>query len=49
MTSPWPAAGTPLDQIATPMPVVDEDRKPVGIVTETDMLRLLARLLKEHR
>lgn len=31
------------------LPVVDEDRKPVGIVTETDMLRLLARLLKEQR
>lgn len=31
------------------LPVVDEDRKPVGIVTETDMLRLLARLLKEKR
>ncbi|MXN46716.1 D-TA family PLP-dependent enzyme [Shinella kummerowiae] len=31
MTSPWPAAGTPLDQIATPMPVVDEERLAANI------------------
>ena len=31
MTSPWPAAGTPIEQIATPMPVIDEDRLAANI------------------
>jgi acetoin utilization protein AcuB len=31
------------------LPVVDEERRPVGIVTETDMLRLLVRILKDHK
>lgn len=31
MQSPWPAAGTPLDQVATPMPVIDEDRLAANI------------------
>ena len=31
MTYPWPQAGTPLDQIATPMPVIDEDRLAANI------------------
>ena len=31
MYSPWPEAGTPLDQVATPMPVIDEDRMAVNI------------------
>ncbi len=26
MTYPWPEPGTPLEQVATPMPVIDEDR-----------------------
>lgn len=31
MTFPWPEAGTPLDQVATPMPVIDEDRLAANI------------------
>ncbi|UDF32247.1 UNVERIFIED_ORG: D-TA family PLP-dependent enzyme (plasmid) [Roseateles sp. XES5] len=31
MQSPWPAPGTPLDQVATPMPVIDEDRLAANI------------------
>jgi D-serine deaminase-like pyridoxal phosphate-dependent protein len=31
MQSPWPEAGTPLDQVATPMPVIDEDRLAANI------------------
>lgn len=31
MSYPWPEAGTPLDQIATPMPVIDEDRLAANI------------------
>mgnify|MGYP001597026394 CR=1 FL=1 len=31
MYSPWPEAGTPLDQVATPMPVIDEDRMAANI------------------
>nr|WP_314088732.1 D-TA family PLP-dependent enzyme [uncultured Shinella sp.] len=31
MYSPWPEAGTPLDQVATPMPVIDEDRLAANI------------------
>src|SRR5690606_30284778 len=31
MFSPWPEAGTPLDQVATPMPVIDEDRLAANI------------------
>lgn len=31
MHSPWPEAGTPLDQVATPMPVIDEDRMAANI------------------
>jgi acetoin utilization protein AcuB len=47
----------PLERAATVMserkfgclPVIDEQKRPVGIVTETDMLRLLTRMLKEQR
>ena len=31
MNYPWPDAGTPLDQIATPMPVIDEERLTANI------------------
>ena len=31
MTFPWPEAGTPLEQILTPMPVIDEDRLAANI------------------
>ncbi|MCJ8055011.1 D-TA family PLP-dependent enzyme [Shinella curvata] len=31
MYSPWPEVGTPLDQVATPMPVIDEDRLAANI------------------
>jgi hypothetical protein len=31
MTSPWPEIGTPLNQILTPMPVIDEDRLAANI------------------
>jgi len=31
MNYPWPEPGTPLDQIATPMPVIDEDRLAANI------------------
>lgn len=31
MFNPWPAVGTPLDQVATPMPVIDEDRLAANI------------------
>lgn len=31
MNYPWPAPGTPLDEIATPMPVIDEDRLAANI------------------
>lgn len=31
MDYPWPEAGTPLEQIATPMPVIDEDRLAANI------------------
>lgn len=31
MNYPWPEAGTPLDQIATPMPVIDEHRLAANI------------------
>lgn len=31
MTFPWPEAGTPLDRILTPMPVIDEDRLAANI------------------
>nr|CAD6424359.1 alanine racemase [Rhizobium sp. Q54] len=31
MSYPWPEAGTPLEQVATPMPVIDEDRMAANI------------------
>ncbi|TCR87750.1 D-TA family PLP-dependent enzyme [Rhizobium sp. BK376] len=31
MNYPWPEAGTPLDQVATPMPVIDESRLAANI------------------
>lgn len=31
MNYPWPESGTPLDQVATPMPVIDEDRLAANI------------------
>ena len=31
MFNPWPEVGTPLDQVATPMPVIDEDRLAANI------------------
>jgi D-serine deaminase-like pyridoxal phosphate-dependent protein len=31
MQSSWPEAGTPLDQVSTPMPVIDEDRLEANI------------------
>ncbi|PYE90492.1 D-TA family PLP-dependent enzyme [Phyllobacterium leguminum] len=31
MNYPWPEAGTPLDQVVTPMPVIDEDRLAANI------------------
>ncbi len=31
MTFPWPAPGTPIDAIPTPMPVIDEDRMEANI------------------
>ncbi len=31
MTFPWPAPGTPLSQVPTPMPVIDEDRLAANI------------------
>lgn len=31
MTFPWPQPGTPLDQVMTPMPVIDEDRLAANI------------------
>jgi D-serine deaminase-like pyridoxal phosphate-dependent protein len=31
MNYPWPEPGTPLDQVATPMPVIDEDRLAANI------------------
>ncbi len=31
MTHPWPAIGTPLADVLTPMPVIDEDRMAANI------------------
>ena len=31
MNFPWPDVGTPLDEVATPMPVIDEDRMAANI------------------
>lgn len=48
MTYPWPAEGTPLEHIATPMPVIDEDRLAANILRAQAYLDTHGKLFRPH-
>ncbi len=48
MTYPWPVQGTPLAQVATPMPVIDEDRLAANILRAQDYLNRHGKSFRPH-
>ncbi len=48
MTYPWPDAGTPLDEISTPMPVIDEDRLAANILRAQSYLDSHDKAFRPH-
>lgn len=48
MTYPWPDAGTPLDAISTPMPVIDEDRLAANILRAQSYLDSHDKAFRPH-
>ncbi|MCX8998293.1 D-TA family PLP-dependent enzyme [Rhizobiaceae bacterium BDR2-2] len=48
MNYPWPDIGTPLDQVATPMPVIDEDRLAANIARAQDYLDSHGKAFRPH-
>ncbi|MDS7594549.1 D-TA family PLP-dependent enzyme [Agrobacterium tumefaciens] len=48
MTYPWPAEGIPLEHIATPMPVIDEDRLAANILRAQAYLDTHGKLFRPH-
>lgn len=48
MTYPWPEAGTPLDAISTPMPVIDEDRLAANILKAQSYLDGHGKAFRPH-
>ncbi len=48
MTYPWPDAGTPLDAISTPMPVIDEDRLSANILRAQSYLDGYGKAFRPH-
>ncbi|MBP2537331.1 MULTISPECIES: D-TA family PLP-dependent enzyme [Agrobacterium] len=48
MTYPWPDAGTPLNAISTPMPVIDEDRLSANILRAQSYLDEHGKAFRPH-
>jgi D-serine deaminase-like pyridoxal phosphate-dependent protein len=48
MTNPWPDAGTPLAQVLTPMPVIDEDRLAANIARAQTFMDLHGLRFRPH-
>lgn len=48
MTYPWPDAGTPLNAISTPMPVIDEDRLAANILRAQSYLDDHGKAFRPH-
>ncbi|MBP2520676.1 D-serine deaminase-like pyridoxal phosphate-dependent protein [Agrobacterium tumefaciens] len=48
MTYPWPDAGTPLNAISTPMPVIDEDRLSANILKAQSYLDEHGKAFRPH-
>jgi len=48
MTFPWPEPGQTLDQIATPMPVIDEDRLVANIARAQDYIASHGKAFRPH-
>lgn len=48
MHYPWPEAGTPLEQVATPMPVIDEDRLAANIARAQAYLDAHGKAFRPH-
>lgn len=48
MTYPWPDPGTPIDQIVTPMPVIDEDRLAANIARAQAYLDAHGKRFRPH-
>ncbi len=48
MTFPWPEPGTPLTDVPTPMPVIDEDRLAANIVRAQDYMTTRGLAFRPH-
>ena len=48
MFNPWPEVGTPLDQVATPMPVIDEDRLAANVSRAQRYLESHGKAFRPH-
>ncbi|MDF1632424.1 D-TA family PLP-dependent enzyme [Mycoplana sp. MJR14] len=48
MFNPWPEAGTPLDQVATPMPVIDEERLAANIARAQRYVEAHGKVFRPH-
>ncbi|MBA4489224.1 alanine racemase [Paracoccus sp. S1E-3] len=48
MTFPWPAPGTPLSEVPTPMPVIDEDRLAANIARAQDYMTTNGLAFRPH-
>ena len=48
MTFPWPAPGTPLSDVPTPMPVIDEARMAANIARAQDYMTTNGLAFRPH-
>jgi D-serine deaminase-like pyridoxal phosphate-dependent protein len=48
MNFPWPKPGSPLDEVATPMPVIDEDRLAANIARVQDYMDRNGKAFRPH-